>query len=81
VKCYKDLEELPQDFLLAYKMWKVGTNQNGLEPNMLYHTPLHEELLRVDSYSEAFAVFTSYDNVDSILGTEYTIAIPIPNAN
>ena len=81
VKCYKDLEELPQDFLLAYKMWKVGTNQNGLEPNMLYHTPLHEELLRVDSYNEAFAVFTSYDNVDSILGTEYTIAIPIPNAN
>lgn len=81
VKCYKDLEELPQDFLLAYKMWKVGTNQNQGEHTRSYHTPLHAELIRNDSYSEAFAVFTSYDSLDGLLGTEYTIAIPIPNAN
>lgn len=85
VKCYKDLEELPQDFLLAYKMWKVGANPNQKsaldDTSLAYNTPLHAELIRLDSYNGDFAVFTSYDNYDSILGTEYTIAIPIPNAN
>jgi len=89
VKCYEKLEDLPQDFVLAYKMWKVGTNlsestnciQADHDDGVGYHTPLHLELIKEDSYNEAFAVFSSYDHHDSPFGTEYTIVIPIPNAN
>ena len=88
VKSYASLEDLPQDFVLAYKMWKVGANPTGQDcisaaqdDDTIYHTPLHLELIKQDSYSEDFAVFTCYDHNDSIFGVEYIIAIPIPNAN
>lgn len=88
VKSYASLEDLPQDFVLAYKMWRVGANPIGQDciaavqdDGTIYHTPLHLELIKQDSYSEDFAVFTCYDHNDSIFGVEHIIAIPIPNAN
>jgi hypothetical protein len=85
VKSYANLEDLPQDFVLAYKMWKIGANPSASDcrqdEDINYHTPLHLELIRKDAYSEDFAVFTCYDLSNSILGTEYIIAIPIPNVN
>jgi hypothetical protein len=53
VNCYSTLEELPLEFVTAYKMWKIGTenepklfdfknDRRGNRDASMFHHPLHE---------------------------------------
>lgn len=85
VKPCGSLEDLPTEFLVPYKMWRISAVENkeyqklrGLDEE--YVTPLHGELIRTDKYFSDCEVLTCYDNHTEGVGTEMLIVIPCPEA-
>ena len=39
VNCYSSLEELPTEFAVAYKMWKIGTENKDIKFQLLANEP------------------------------------------
>jgi hypothetical protein len=62
VNCYSTLEELPLEFVTAYKMWMIGTendpkafdfksDRRGNRDASMFHHPLHECMVCDDTYT------------------------------
>lgn len=85
VKPCGSLEDLPTEFLVPYKMWRISAVENKEYQTMRgqdeqYVTPLHGELIRTDKYFSDCEVLTCYDNHTEGVGTEMLIVIPCPEA-
>jgi hypothetical protein len=87
VNCYSTLEELPQEFITAYKMWKIGTenepklfdfknDRRGNRDASMFHHPLHECALCDDTYNENFGVFASYSNMSYVDCSQHILMVP-----
>jgi hypothetical protein len=87
VNCYSTLEELPLEFITAYKMWKIGTenepklfdfknDRRGNRDASMFHHPLHECALCDDTYNENFGVFASYSNMSYVDCSQHILMVP-----
>jgi hypothetical protein len=87
VNCYSTLEELPLEFITAYKMWLIGTendpkafdfksDRRGNRDASMFHHPLHECVVCDDTYNENFGVFISYSSMNYINSTQNILMVP-----
>jgi hypothetical protein len=87
VNCYSTLEELPLEFITAYKMWKIGTendpkafdfksDRRGNRDASMFHHPLHECMVCDDTYNENFGVFASYSNMSYVDCSQHILMVP-----
>jgi hypothetical protein len=87
VNCYSTLEELPLEFITAYKMWLIGTendpkafdfksDRRGNRDASMFHHPLHECMVCDDTYNENFGVFVAYSNMNYINSTQNILMVP-----
>jgi hypothetical protein len=87
VNCYSTLEELPQEFITAYKMWLIGTendpkafdfksDRRGNRDASMFHHPLHECMVCDDTYNENFGVFVAYSNMSYVDCSQHILMVP-----
>jgi hypothetical protein len=87
VNCYSTLEELPLEFITAYKMWKIGTendpkafdfksDRRGNRDASMFHHPLHECMVCDDTYNENFGVFVAYSNMSYVDCSQHILMVP-----
>ena len=87
VNCYSTLEELPTEFVTAYKMWKIGTenepkmfdflnDKRGNRDEGMFHHPLHECMVCDDAYNENFAVYMSYSSMTYVNSSQHIFMVP-----
>ena len=87
VNCYSTLEELPLEFITAYKMWKIGTendpkafdfksDRRGNRDATMFHHPLHECMVCDDTYNENFGVFVAYSNMSYVDCSQHILMVP-----
>jgi hypothetical protein len=87
VNCYSTLEELPLEFITAYKMWLIGTendpkafdfksDRRGNRDASMFHHPLHECMVCDDAYNENFGVFVAYSGMSYFDSTQNILMVP-----
>jgi hypothetical protein len=87
VNCYSTLEELPLEFITAYKMWLIGTendpkafdfksDRRGNRDASMFHHPLHECMVCDDTYNENFGVFVAYSNMSYVDCSQHILMVP-----
>jgi hypothetical protein len=87
VNCYSTLEELPLEFITAYKMWLIGTendpkafdfksDRRGNRDASMFHHPLHECMVCDDTYNENFGLFVAYSNMSYVDCSQHILMVP-----
>jgi len=79
VNCYSSLEELPTEFAVAYKMWKIGTENRGITFQLLENEPnypMAECLPADDEFYRDFGVNTLIRYSSAYRTTSYIFMVP-----
>ena len=79
VNCYSSLEELPTEFAVAYKMWKIGTENRGVTFQLLENEPnypMAECLPADDEFYSDFGVNTLIRYSSAYRATSYIFMVP-----
>ena len=79
VNCYSSLEELPMEFAVAYKMWKIGTENKDVNFQLLKNEPdypMAECLPSDDEFYRDFGVNTISRYNSTYRTSLYTFMVP-----